>query len=142
MTGIIKEGNKIIRMKGDDGVNTLMSCASVDLASTSVKETGELIAAELHVITALPLLVGNASGVMKGCENISCYQLYLQNSTDSAPVYMTMTWRDASWILTSAVIIFTMQTGKGLTLGVAIFTVETGTVLTSEDIMFKYIGVI
>ena len=45
------------------------------------------------------------------CTNVSCKQAML-HLNDSVTRANDMTGKDASWILTSAVIIFTMQTGK------------------------------
>ena len=44
------------------------------------------------------------------CTNVSCKQAVL-HLNDTLPSGNEMTGKDASWILTSAVIIFTMQTG-------------------------------
>ena len=44
------------------------------------------------------------------CTNVSCKQAVL-HLNDTLTTGNEMTGKDASWILTSAVIIFTMQTG-------------------------------
>ena len=106
MLGNMNRSNVLGTITEDDNATSPTISDTILSSTTSFRETSADTTA--FVAPSTPMSIMTMATI---CTNVSCKQaiLHINGSLTSGD---EMTGKDASWILTSAVIIFTMQTGR------------------------------